>query len=196
MESSQSILPSHRGRVLCHIFATHRSSVAAIRGCVMCRWISLVLIPLLLVGQSFGLAHTHRGTDVAESKDHAVRPHIHTHGSRGHHHHRRTSTVADRLGRATHRHQADALKSPEAASWRSADDHDDDAVYVSTAVTIGVNSRLAAGDSIVRSIVGHDAGTTDKTCQHLVGGGLVLGLPPPVSLSRVPLFLRNLSLRI
>lgn len=166
----------------------------------MCRWVSLVLIPLLLVGQSFGMAHTHQGTGVAEPKDHAARPHFHTHGGNGrrhhHHHHSYGNTTANGLGRVKHRHHGEAHESPEAASWRSAADHDDDAVYVSTAVTLGVGRRLAADDSGAQAIVGLDAGTTEKTWERATDNGLVLGLPPPVPLSRIPLYLRNLSLRI
>lgn len=164
----------------------------------MCRLVSLVLIPLLLVGQSVGLAHTHEGQGIAEPVDHAVRPHFHTHGAKGHrhHHHSHANTTANGLGRVKHHDQGNVHESPQPASWRSMDDHDEDAVYVSTAVTLGIGRRLAADESMMRSIISHDAAMTDKTWERATGYGLVLGLPPPVSLSRIPLYLRNLSLRI
>lgn len=164
----------------------------------MCQLVSLVLIPLLLVGQSVGLAHTHHGTGIAETEDHAVRPHFHTHGAKGHRHthHRHGSTAASGVDWLKHHRHGKSHGTPQAPDWHSIDDHDDDAVYVLMAVTWGVGRRLAADDCVVRSVIAHDAKTTEKAWVSATNDGLVLGLPPPVLLSRIPLYLRNLSLRI
>ena len=53
---------------------------------MMQRIVSLILMTLLLVGQTFCAAHTHAGSGVAEPDGHTERPHIHV-GQHRHHHH-------------------------------------------------------------------------------------------------------------
>lgn len=107
----------------------------------MHRLVSLLLIPLCLMGQFF-CPHSHHGTGVAEPSGHSARPHIHLSGGHDHHHghpHRHhshgESDDAD--------HPAESTV-PESASPLT--DHDRDALYL---VNSSCDSRLSAVRVIV-----------------------------------------------
>jgi hypothetical protein len=85
----------------------------------MNRVLSLLLIPLFVLGQC--LPHSHAGSGVAEPDDHALRPHLHLHG----HAHDGVHAHDDHHQHASEDDSAsqDALLSPAA-------EHDSDAVYL------------------------------------------------------------------
>src|SRR4051794_25770928 len=110
------------------------------------RILSLILIITLPVSQGKGYGHSHRGTWVAEPPKHDARPHIHVGGAGHHHHHHQESG---------HSHKGDDKheKARPAKSLDSSSDHDDDAVYFPTSVTLAVGRHLSA-DLIAKLVVG------------------------------------------
>lgn len=77
--------------------------------------LTLLLISSLLPGQGACVGHSHQASDVSEPDHHAARPHVHLHGHshHGHSHHRTTRGE------------------PDEPAQIPADEHDQDAVYVS-----------------------------------------------------------------
>ncbi|WP_231603104.1 hypothetical protein [Neorhodopirellula pilleata] len=109
------------------------------------RLLSILLIPLFVLGQA--LPHSHAGSGMVEPEDHANLPHLHLSSghSHGHHHgdgHRHGHD--DGHGDHGHAHPSDtptgqspqagqspkAGESPQATFMSTPVDHDSDAVYV------------------------------------------------------------------
>lgn len=92
----------------------------------MNRLLSILLIPLFVLGQS--LPHSHAGSGVVEPDDHAGRPHVHLSAGQGNHH---EHNVSDGHG---HGHDLQDEKasddSPLTGSLSVPVDHDSDAIYV------------------------------------------------------------------
>ncbi|QEG41304.1 hypothetical protein [Roseimaritima ulvae] len=91
----------------------------------MTRFISLLLIPFLVLGQC--LPHSHAGSGVAEPDGHALRPHVHLHAH-------------DHAHGDHHEHADESESSSPSDSLSPAADHDSDAVYL-----------IASGQSLTRT---------------------------------------------
>lgn len=94
----------------------------------MYRCVSLILIPMFLLGH--GLPHSHTGSSVVEPNGHSLRPHVHVFS--GHHHSHDDEEHGDE------EHSDSRLDAKLAATGASAyltvpSDHDSDAIYCSTA---------------------------------------------------------------
>lgn len=89
--------------------------------------ISLLLIPMFVLGHV--MPHSHAGTGVAESNDHASRPHLHLSVAPSHHH------DGDHDDGAKHEQHGDDSVDNDSdshgnASYSLPREHDDDAIYV------------------------------------------------------------------
>lgn len=105
--------------------------------------VSLLLIPMIVLGQA--MPHSHAGTGVAESDDHASRPHLHLSIGHSHHH------DADH---ADHEHDHGTIKT-EADDFASSGyslpiEHDSDAIYLAQHIA-----------SHIRSVAKHHVDTGD-----------------------------------
>jgi len=159
----------------------------------MRRFVSLVLISLCLVGQSWSHSHTEYG--MSEPDGHSAQPHIHLRGEHRHehgHHHGHTHKASHHHGPAApdRRHGANDPAVPKIDVPLT--DHDQDAVYLVDLAYDGRchvlpltvdSTRLAGTWSIVpalRPLFPTSAGVFD--------------LPDPYG--GLPIFLRTASLRI
>ena len=108
----------------------------------MRRLISLLLIPLVVVSQSFALlAHDHSSGRASVPADHISRPHFHSHAGSGHRHHH-PHQHAHRSA-TTHDHQ-DGTTFHVATT----DSHESDAVYVSTSTPHLIQRHSSAGRTV------------------------------------------------
>ena len=159
-------------------------------GVMMRRIVSLLLIPLMFVSQSFGFAHTHQGTGTAEPEGHSARPHFHVHGAGNHHHHQHDADHS-------HHHVAADRDAASLTGFLPLDDHDDDAVYVSTEMLIHVGRQGSVNDSVERLMLSVSLLAVTSAADHTACAGHLCDLPPPrLCAARCPIYLRNLSLRI
>ena len=90
----------------------------------MNRFLSVLLIPLFVLGQA--LPHSHAGSGMVEPVDHAARPHLHLFlgHSPDHTHHDDGDHDRD------HGEQVDSVDSTSVHFLSTHDDHDSDAVYL------------------------------------------------------------------
>lgn len=142
----------------------------------MNRLLSLLLIPFFVLGQA--LPHSHAGTGVAESSDHALRPHVHLHG----HEHAHDD----------HHDHADSDESPSRIDLLlPADDHDSDAVYLAASAqsltrvsgSLAVDVHLADWAAIPMPI------TVDTRSRYRTSD-------PPDRYATLPIYLLTASLRL
>jgi hypothetical protein len=146
----------------------------------MHRIVSLLLIPLCLMGQFF-CPHSHVGTVVDEPIEHSSRPHVHLSASYDHQRHHQ---VAD------HCHDGEDPVAPETASPLT--DHDRDALYLADSTC---DSRIL----VVRQMVdfppasGVWSAVPTPTPQCASIEGIFNPLDPYGGL---PIYLRIASLRI
>ena len=149
----------------------------------MRRIVSLLLILLVLVSQSFCAVHSHAGTSVVEPKGHSARPHVHLHGGKHHH------------GQHSHRdHDEDGSReeSPTTPSEQGPVDHDSDALYISETQLF----NDATWEKVAKSEL-------SVACEFYDESSTIVGLrlcfrrnsPPPLSGLKCPLYLRTLSIR-
>jgi len=82
----------------------------------MHRLLSLILIPLFVLGPA--LPHSHAGSETIAPDNHGSRPHVHLHGHDHHTH-----------GDEHHHHHHDDDKSSESDPLSTSAEHDSDAVY-------------------------------------------------------------------
>ncbi len=142
--------------------------------------LSSLLIPLVLISQSFCAAHSHAGTPVIEPEGHSARPHIHLHGGNHHHH-----SHGDH-----HRH--DPGENPSSLPGEHVPlDHGSDAVYI--AETQLFNDAKPAKVAKAEWIVYVVADEADAIAElHFY---VESDLPPPLRRLKCPIYLRTLSIR-
>lgn len=154
------------------------------RGCF-----TLILIPLVVVGQGFAAPHSHQGTHVATPAEHASRPHFHvgSHGRlaiAGHSHHH--GAGAHHAGHGPHNHR------PVVA--RHAYEHDADAVYCSGSATSTLGRQVRVEQGKLTLMVAQLSLLAPADSGKL-GLTLLNHREPPSLRSGLPLFLRNLCIR-
>ena len=158
-------------------------------------FISLLLIPLVMLGQP--LPHSHAGTNVVETSDHASRPHLHVasghaphkHADHNHtNHSQRNSSHWD--GEHHHQHANSSVANTVAALSQSTE-HDADAVYgAGTSCTVKrtpIRSDLSfvvIDRELVVPLAMNDASPYSRTSD------------PPDRYAKLPLFLLIASLRL
>lgn len=142
----------------------------------MDRLISLLLIPFFVLGQA--LPHSHAGIGVAESSDHALRPHVHVHGHDHDH--------------DEHYGHADDVKTPsQFGQLLSTADHDSDAVYFAASTQLVTRSAEALPvDVLATNLV---AGFVPLT---LDSGSRFRASDPPDCHATLPIYLLTASLRL
>lgn len=173
-----TITPTFEGLVLWQLPSAPRIKWSTWRRTEMRRLISLLLIPLVIVSQSFALfAHDHSSGRTSGPADHNSRPHFHSHAGSGHRHHH--PHEHPHRSTTTHNHQ-DATTSHVAAT----DSHESDAVYVSTSTPHLIQRHSSAertvwlqqladclsamsADDLVEMPHSHGAGVFSQTqCAH------------------------------
>ncbi len=140
----------------------------------MSRAVSPIVIPLLLLSQSFlAVPHSHAGSSIAEPNGHAARPHVHLHGAHhhGHHHH----------GRETPNSTGEQVP-----------DHDSDAVYAGDNQLMhdGKVAKVAKAELTAWHCVGDESAANAASCR------LCSPLTsPPLLRQNCALYLQFLSIR-
>lgn len=149
----------------------------------MQRFVSLLLIVLLLVSQGFCVAHSHAGTSVVDSEKHSARPHVHIFGDKHHGQHSHTK----------HKGNDSSEESLAVLSEHAPVDHDSDALYSSeTQFLNDANPVKLTRTNLSVACVFCDVlmTTTIRLCV-----GLERNLPPPLSDLKCPLYLQTRSIR-
>jgi hypothetical protein len=152
----------------------------------MNRFVSLLLIPIFMLGQ--GLPHSHAGTGVLEPDDHASRPHVHLSVGHSHHH-------GDDHDHADHEHNDDTVTSEANShgntSYSLPREHDDDAIYV------GQNIASVARSTAPFSVDFGDFGYADEyQREQLAFSPKILRLSSPDRYAGLPIYLLVASLRL
>jgi hypothetical protein len=151
----------------------------------MNRLVSLLLIPIFMLGHE--LPHSHAGTGVVEPEGHSLRPHVHVsvdhdhdHDDDGHKHHHTGSQS-----------EPDSSETATTATLSVPTDHDSDAVYF---VDIDwTASRTVAGPQIdTTTLVWTSLAPSDKRDRRL-GCRIV---DPPDRYAGLPIYLLTASLRL
>ena len=76
----------------------------------MSRAVSPIVIPLLLLSQSFlAVPHSHAGSSIAEPNGHAARPHVHLHGAHHHGDHDEGNETPNSTGEQVPDHDSDTV---------------------------------------------------------------------------------------
>ncbi len=152
----------------------------------MQKLVSLLLIPLCLMGQFF-CPHSHHGTGVAEPSGHSARPHIHLSGGpdhrhgHTHHHHGHRDSDADHAAEPTDHESATPLT-----------DHDRDALYFSCPAC---DSRIVVAKQTLEFPPAAALWSSD--CASIQPHqSLAAHFDPPDESWGLPLYLRISSLRI
>ncbi|MFK7777434.1 MAG: hypothetical protein QM501_04850 [Gimesia sp.] len=149
----------------------------------MQRFVSLLLILLVLASQGFCVAHSHAGTSVVDSEGHSVRPHVHIFGGKHHSQH----------SHPKHKGNDSSEESLAVLSERGPVDHDSDAFYSSeTQFFHDVNSvKLTRANLSVACVLCDELTTTIiRLCVDLERN-----MPHPLSNLKCPLYLQTLSIR-
>lgn len=152
----------------------------------MRRFVSLLLIPMFVLGQA--LPHSHAGTGVGVPGDHSHRPHVHLGVDEHHHcdHHGHHHDDADEHG---HPSQGDVAGAPNGLSIPL--DHDSDAVYL-PATDWTLNRVVSLQFDVTSTFVSIDGCPGLLTSQST---SLVAAHPPDRS-SPLPIYLLTASLRL
>ena len=147
--------------------------------------ISLLLIPLFVLGQP--LPHSHAWTGVEQPSDHAARPHVHLPG--GHSHHpNQVEASHHHDGKADHSDSVDKVRTGFSCPPIC---HDTNAIYLAAAtgsasrVVVTEQVDLACAEVIVDCLF-------ERAVQPKPGGWIA----PPERFADVPIYLRVASLRI
>lgn len=142
---------------------------------IMNRAASSILIPLLLVSQSFFSApHSHAGSSIAEPDGHAARPHVHFHAGHQHHGHH------------------DIGDDTPPSTGEQVPDHDSDAVYAGDGQLLR-NGKVARVDKTELTAMYFIA---DDSSANAALGRLWIQLDsPPVRRPKCALYLQFLSVR-
>jgi len=161
------------------------------------RFFCLLLVLLIVANPSFCLAHSHHGTDIADSQDHASRAHFHLgghchlggHGHCENHSHRHDSDCDPEAD--NHNDGSEPLIGPMA-------DHDADAVYVCSAeiVTTARGGRIVSNHSTICFAARVNLQIAHRNGNGLLRLGPLHGQPESVFETACPIYLRVLSLRI
>lgn len=149
----------------------------------MSRLVSLLLIPLCLLGQP--MPHAHSGSDANTPKDHDARPHVHIGGGHSHSHGK-----AHHHGAAAGHHHDDDGPVQNAVS--SLADHESDALYLSDFRADGSLKKVQSPtDAIPLSVVWElvwPVVQSESPCWNV--------MQPPDPFGGMPVYLRTASLRI
>ncbi|MCM2372270.1 hypothetical protein [Aporhodopirellula aestuarii] len=159
----------------------------------MRRLVTLLLIPMFMLGHA--LSHSHAGTGVDSPRDHAVRPHLHLSSSdhaheHGHDHHDDAEHAHSHHVQHETSAEDGSLATSEDAVISGVQDHDSDAIYFA-------NSPATPGRSVcdVQNITAQD---------YLIGEEFIADLNashpplrhPPQRYTTLPIFLLTASLRL
>ncbi|MEO8269183.1 MAG: hypothetical protein ABI557_05655 [Aureliella sp.] len=151
----------------------------------MNRFVSLLLIPFFVLGQA--LPHSHAGTSVEQTNDHASRPHVHLSSDHSHDlHHAETSHH--------HNGEVDYFDSANAAGTSVSSppfSHDADAIYLAASTSLA--SRVVATQKIYWASDEVIVDCLFKLAAVPKAGGRVA---PPERCASVPIYLLVSSLRI
>ena len=153
----------------------------------MNRLVSLLLIPLLMLGHL--LPHSHVGTGTDQPDDHAARPHIHlaSHDS-GTDSHQHAEVSEDHEHAETIHEKSDAVGRSHGISGQN--DHYDDAIYLANSPsTIGRSVGSKQIDLPVAFVIGDQCLAQSQT--HLPQR-----VVPPQRRSSLPIYLLTASLRL
>ncbi len=168
---------------------TYCRSLPVVSQNAMNRIVSSLLIPLMLVSQSFCAAHSHVGTSVVEPDGHSATLHFHWDITAHHDDH-------DDEGHEWHL-ESEAVDSHDDCSLAIIEehpvDHDSDAIYVSNSPLF--NDSTSAKVDVLKLSNGCtfcDAFVPEAGLDLRIEGGL----PPPLRDLSCPLYLRILSIRI
>ena len=161
------------------------------------RFVCLVLVLPMLANQGLCLAHSHQGTDVAETEGHASRPHFHVGGHRRH----ESSNGQEHDGNHSHddhgrRDQRSGdSDAPVTLTNAPIGGHDTTAVYSSETVALArdanraiVFEKFVEMPAILRVVHQND----DRALHSCPSRGQ----PASVFDAACPIYLRTLSLRI
>lgn len=153
----------------------------------MNRIVSLLLIPLLMLGHV--LPHSHVGTGTDQPDDHAARPHIHlaSHDSGTDSHEHAEVSEDHEHGDSIHQN-SDAIANSDGISGRN--DHDDDAIYLANSPsTFGRSVGTKQIDLPVAFVVADQCLAQSQTHQPQ-------RVIPPQRSSSLPIYLLTASLRL
>ena len=162
------------------------------------QFVCLLLVCLMLANQGLCLAHSHHGTDVAESEGHASRSHFHF----GHHgqpistndqEHHEDHSRGDHSGRDQSSNEHDAVLPPAMAPIG---DHDADAVYCAESVAVARDGNSVIVPSAKHFVAAAILDVAYQNDDWLLRLGSLRGQPPSVLDAACPIYLRTLSLRI
>ncbi len=150
----------------------------------MRRFLSIILIVMILTCQGLVAVHAHFGMDLSHTASHSGRPHFHVHGSHSHGSHEDSGD---------HRH-ADAPFLP-AVSGVQFPSHDSDAFYCSDSVVSLVQRSSSAEtlDFMLQELAVNAIGFVQLKAFSAPDGWP--DTPRQWSNARTPLYLRDLSIR-
>ncbi len=151
----------------------------------MRRFLSIILIVMILTSQGLVAVHAHFGMDLTHTASHSGRPHFHVHGSHSHGSHEDSGD---------HHHHDDAPILP-AVSGVQFPSHDSDAVYCADSVLSRIRRSSTAEtlDFVLLQLAVNAVEFVElKTSSALDGWS---DTPRQWSNARTPLYLRDLSIR-
>lgn len=161
------------------------------------RFLCRLLVVVMLANQSLCFAHSHDGTDIAESESHASRSHFHLgghdhHGSTNGREHDESRSHDDHSNRDQRSTDDEATITPMVSPIF---DHDTDAVYCTESVAFarGRHSVVVSAKYVEVPAVLEVVHQNDDRLRRV---GPLLGQPASVFDAACPIYLRTLSLRI
>jgi hypothetical protein len=151
----------------------------------MRRFLSIILIVMILTSQGLVAVHAHFGMELSHTASHSGRPHFHVHGSHSHGSHEDSGD---------HYHHDDAPILP-AVSGVQFPSHDSDAVYCAdSVVSLIQRSRTAETlDFVAQELAVNALGLFQLKAFSALDGRP--DAPRQWSNARTPLYLRDLSIR-
>lgn len=150
----------------------------------MRRFLSIVLIVMILTSQGLCVVHAHVGMALSHSESHSARPHFHVHGSHSHGSHEDS---------ADHHH--DEAPVLPAVSRVPCPLHDSDACYCADSVVSMIQRSSAAEtlDFMLLELAVCRVGVVQSEAFSALDGWPAA--PRQWSSARTPLYLRDLSIR-
>lgn len=156
----------------------------------MRRFVSLLLIPLYLIGAP--MPHSHCGTGVVEPNNHATQPHLHLAGGHDHSHSHSASHGHQHSAALDHHDDEDSGSTGSEPSVTPRTDHDADALYLTDQTSDGRRHVVEppTGAFALQAIVVDD----DRLGRQKAH--FKWAWPPPDADGGLPIYLRISSLRI